>query len=161
MTQTQPKVKAPSKQDQILTGISELNQNVSSLVKILSENITKTPETPTPSTSPTPTITPYKSESYVPSEFRRIVDEVLSPEFGLEVQDFVDRTEFQVTIIVPERFNTLTPDQKKLTKRDERVKIIPRALGANGVRDYANLVRQNLNKFFATNGIPAPFANPN
>ena len=96
-------------------------------------------------------------DTNVPSDFRNIVNELLSPEFGITVEDFTDSTDFAFTIIVPAHLKTISDEDRKNGVVDKRTKRIPRALGANGVREYVTLVRQNLNKHFQKNGLSSPF----
>ena len=94
---------------------------------------------------------------YVPPAYRRIVNEVLSEEFKLRVSDFQDRTEFQLDIIVPDRFSSVSKADREKGVEDIRSRIIPRALGENGVRDWCVLIRNNLNRFYSSHGVQSPF----
>ena len=101
-----------------------------------------------------------KSDSYVPPKFREIVDTMLSPDFGIDVQDFDDRTDFLFTVIVPEEYSSLDAKSKELKVKDLRSKMIPRAKGENGVREWVELIRKNLNKYFTQEGVASPFKTP-
>lgn len=94
---------------------------------------------------------------YVPPAYRRIVNEVLSEEFKLRVSDFQDRTEFQLDIIVPDRFSSVSKADREKGVEDIRSRIIPRALGENGVRDWCKLIRGNLNRYYTSSGKASPF----
>ena len=96
-------------------------------------------------------------EKYIPKKFREIVDSILSPEFGIDVQDFDNTTDFLFSIFVPYEYSSLTPKEKEMKKQDVRSKMISRAKGENGVRDWAMLVRQNLNKYYTMSGTQSPF----
>jgi hypothetical protein len=98
----------------------------------------------------------YPSD-YIPPKFKKIVHEVLSPEFGLQIVDFEDRTDFQVNIIVPEKYSSITAEDKEKGVKDIRSRMIPRALGENGIRDWCKLIRQNLNKYYSREGVQSPF----
>lgn len=96
-------------------------------------------------------------ESYMPPKFRKVVDTILSPEFGARVIDFPDRTDFQLDIFVPDRFSSVPLDERRNGVKDIRTRIITRALGENGVREWCELIRKNLNRFFQKEGITPPF----
>lgn len=97
--------------------------------------------------------------SYIPPKFRQIVDEVLSPEFGIHIEDFPNTTDFQFNVVVPEKYSSVIPQDKEKGVRDIRSRIIPRALGENGVREWCVLIRNNLNKYYSKEGIGSPFSN--
>ena len=107
-----------------------------------------------------PTVRTYESKGFVPAEFRRMTDELLGANFGIEVKDFEDTTDFQVTIVVPDevalKAKTLTPSDVQLGHKDTRTKMISRALGSNGVREWVTKVRNNLNKTFVQAGVASP-----
>ena len=94
---------------------------------------------------------------YIPPKFRKIVDTILSEEFGLRVMDFEDRTDFQIDIIVPDKFSSVSKEDKDRGVQDIRSRIIPRAMGENGVREWCELIRRNLNKFYQKEGVQSPF----
>lgn len=96
--------------------------------------------------------------SYVPAAFRRVVNEVLSEDFGIRVTDFEDSTDFMVDIIVPEKYSSLTDRDKKMGVEDIRSRIIPRALGENGVRNWCIKIRDNLSKYYGAAGVQSPFS---
>jgi len=96
---------------------------------------------------------------FIPPKFRKIVDEVLSPDFGINVQDFEDRTDFLFEIIVPDKYSSISKDDRTKGIKDVRSRMIARALGENGVREWTKLVRQNLAKFYNQEGVASPFIN--
>lgn len=96
-------------------------------------------------------------QSYVPPKYRKIVDDLLSPDFGIRVNDFDDRTDFQIDIIVPVKYSSLTADDKKSGIEDIRTRIVPRAMGENGVREWCTLIRKNLSRFYNKEGLQSPF----
>lgn len=98
-------------------------------------------------------------KDYLPPKFRKIVDEHLSADFGARVVDFEDRTEFQFDIIVPEKYSSVTKEDREKGVQDIRTRIIPRALGENGVREWCQLIRKNLNKYYTNEGKASPFIN--
>lgn len=98
-------------------------------------------------------------KDYIPPKFRKIVDENLSPEFGARVVDFEDRTDFQFDIVVPEKYSSVTKEDREKGVQDIRTRIIPRALGENGVREWCQLIRKNLNRYYTNEGKASPFIN--
>ncbi len=96
-------------------------------------------------------------DSYMPKKYREIVDTVLSTEFDARIIDFTDRTEFQLDIFVPDRFSSLSKEDREKKIKDIRTRIIPRALGENGVREWCQLIRNNLTKYYQKKGIAVPF----
>lgn len=147
------------KMDSVIKGLNSVAAAVNKLIEMQ----TATPSVNKYSVSSeekkfTPTIEDETYPSnYVPPRFRKIVDETLSNEFGINVVDFEDRTDFQVNITVPEKFSSIsTPDKEKGVK-DIRSRLIPRALGENGVKEWCMLIRKNLNRFYQREGVQSPF----
>lgn len=95
---------------------------------------------------------------YIPPSWRKIVDETLSPEFGIRIKEFDNTTDFMVDIIVPEKYSSLTPKEKELGVRDIRSRMISRSAGENGIRDWCKLIRSNLSKFYGAAGVGNPFS---
>lgn len=97
--------------------------------------------------------------AYMPPKFRKIVDEVLSPQFDARVVDFEDRTDFQFDVMVPEKYSSVSKSERDQGVKDIRTRIIPRAMGENGVREWCTLIRKNLARFYAQEGVKSPFTN--
>lgn len=95
--------------------------------------------------------------TYVPAKWRTMIDEILGKEFGFTVNDFEDRTDFQINIFVPEQYSSLRKEERDAGVEDVRSKIITRAMGENGVREWAQKVRFNLNKYYMKEGKASPF----
>lgn len=76
----------------------------------------------------------YANQFPVPPEYRELVNITLNKLFGIEIE--YTPAGFLFTIIVPEKYG----DQKKRIKVDKRTKIIPNYEGANGVRQWVELV---------------------
>lgn len=74
----------------------------------------------------------------IPPEYREIVDKTLNKYFGIEVEHVA--AGFIFTVIVPDKYVTLTPREKEMIKQDKRSKLIPNFEGANGVRQWVELV---------------------
>jgi hypothetical protein len=87
----------------------------------------------------------------IPSEFRRVVDEILGEDFGLDVQTQPDVPRFSVAITVPNEYSNLTKQELELRKKDVRSRMIPNSEGLQGVKVFAELVRKNLKSAFETN----------
>lgn len=98
----------------------------------------------------------YPSD-YIPPRFRKIVDEILSTDFGLRVVDFPDRTDMQIDIIVPDKFSSVSEQDKEKGIKDIRSRIMTRSLGENGVKEWCMLVRKNLNRYYQREGVQSPF----
>ncbi len=98
-----------------------------------------------------------RDDFYMPPRFREIVDNTLSSEFGAKVTDFDDRTDFMLTIIVPQKYSSVPKEEYEKTA-DIRSRIIPRGLGENGVKEWCQLIRLNLNKYFTREGVQSPFS---
>jgi len=96
---------------------------------------------------------------YIPPKFRKIVDDILSKDFGLQIVDFPDRTDFQVNIIVPDKYSSVSKDDRMKGVQDIRSRIVPRSLGENGIREWCTLIRANLSKFYNKEGVQSPFNN--
>lgn len=110
----------------------------------------------------TKTFTPHLDDDtypkdYLPPKFRKIVNEILAPEFGARVVDFEDRTDFQFDVMVPEKYSSVTKEDRAKGVEDIRTRVIPRALGENGVREWCQLIRKNLSKYYTNEGKASPF----
>lgn len=151
------KVGSDAKLDAVLAGINTLAGAVGKLVELQTadkdESVSGKKQT---NFNPKLDDETYPSD-YIPPKFRKIVNEVLSPEFGLQIVDFDDRTDFQVNIIVPEKYSSVTKEDRDKGVDDIRSRMIPRALGENGIKDWCKLIRQNLNKFYTREGVASPF----
>lgn len=79
---------------------------------------------------------PVTSENYVPPDYREAVDIILNRHFSLSIVPRKDRPEFELSVIVPEKYSTLSSAQKTMNGTDLRFKVISYAEGVNGVRDY-------------------------
>lgn len=147
-----------NKLETIADVLSGFNERIEELEK-KPEVIVKIPEPNTGMTNGN--YNPEKDEtyprSYIPKEYRQLVDELLSPEFGAQIDDQNFGLDFELRIIVPDAFSSLTPKEKEQGIQDIRSRIIPRALGENGVRDWCGLIRSNLNKYFTQTGKVSPF----
>ena len=141
--------------------LSGFNERIENIEKVVEPEIIKAVPIITTGIAITPDYNPEKDEtypkSYIPREYRKLVDEILSPEFGAQIDDQNFGLDFEIKVIVPDAFSSLTPKEKEQGIKDIRSRIIPRALGENGVRDWCNLIRNNLNKYFTQTGKASPF----
>lgn len=79
----------------------------------------------------------------LPPIYRQVVDEILGPQFAIEVAWRTDG-HFELTIDVPKQYSNATGSHWAMYKADKRICVIPNALAENGVRDYAQKVAKNL-----------------
>ena len=155
------------KMDQVIGAMNTVGSALAKLVEIQTTNpteISTTDEKQTSNkdqkTSFNPTMDdPTYPKKYIPPKYRQIVTELLSEDFELDITDFDDRTDFQVHIIVPERYSSITPEDRKKGVQDIRSRMVPRSLGENGVREWCSLIRQNLNRYYTKEGKQSPFIN--
>ena len=96
-------------------------------------------------------------KQYIPKDFRKAVDDILSTEFGIIIEDFPDRSDFLFSVIVPDQYSSISPADRDKGIKDIRSRMIPRALGVNGVKEWCSLIRTNLNRFYTKEGVQSPF----
>lgn len=133
-------------------GIPKVNE-VAEAIKLLVEAIAKlevkldnaleVKHEPVAKTEPEPIPEPVKEETPVPLEWRQVVDEVLGKAFGLSVR-YIDGAQFELTISVPRQYSNASTREWDMNKADRRIKIMHNYLGAQGIKDYAELVAKNL-----------------
>ncbi len=131
----------------------ELEQNLIEMAKAIKELATDVAElkaikaVPTVSATPVPSstssaistgITSGQTGFPIPPEYKEVVDKVLNKYFGVEIA--YTPAGFMFTIIVPEKYSSLTAKDKEIIKVDKRTKLIPNFEGVNGVRTWAELV---------------------
>ena len=98
-------------------------------------------------TTNTPTVnvtTPKEPDYPIPAEYRTIVDELLSPAFGIKIEPDSDRPAFTLKILVPQEFSNAPGEEWKSKGCDVRAKVLTYGEGALGVRTYVELVKANL-----------------
>ncbi len=91
-----------------------------------------------------PTTSPPSVKYPIPFEYREVINSVLNANFGIQIEPMSDRPAFLFSIVVPELYSNLNDAEKKMYKVDIRSKIISYAEGLNGIRQYAELVANNL-----------------
>ena len=150
------------KMDSMISGLNTVASAISKLVEL--QTLPKEEKKEEVKKSPELTFNPKLDDetypsAYIPPKFRKIVDDILSPDFGIQVVDFTDRTDFQLNVIVPDKYSSVAKEDKDRGMKDVRSRMIPRALGENGVKDWCTLIRRNLNKFYTKEGVQSPFSN--
>lgn len=150
------------KMDEMIGGLNILGGALTKLVELQTqdkkEDSNKQPSEQMKTASFTPKIDDVTyPQQYVPAKYRAIVTELLSEEFGVTIVDFEDRTDFQVNIIVPEKYSSVTKEDRAKGVEDVRSRMVARSMGENGVREWCSLIRQNLNKYYTQSGKASPF----
>lgn len=79
----------------------------------------------------------------VPLEYKQKVDAKLNSYF--KVHQKGTSGGFMFTVIVPDKYSTLTPDQKAMNVMDIRPKVIDYALGILGVEEWLDTVYKTFN----------------
>ncbi len=135
------------------TTIKDLEGNLIEMAKAIKDLATDVAElkavkvAPVVATQPVPSststalntgITSGQTGFPIPPEYKEVVDKVLNKYFGLEIA--YTPAGFMFTIIVPEKYSSLTAKDKEIIKVDKRTKLIPNFEGVNGVRTWAELV---------------------
>lgn len=148
--------------EQIVAGLNTLASVMKSFVEAPRPQSIPSPLNDTgaavPSAPPSPhMLDDTRPNDYIPPRWRQIVDEVLSPDFGLRVKNFDDTTDFMIDIIVPRQYSSLTPKEVELGVQDIRSRMIQRSVGENGVRQWCEKIRTNLNKYYTAAGVTSPF----
>lgn len=80
----------------------------------------------------------------VSSDIRQLVDEVLNKNFGIHLLSQLGS--FKFSIVVPDKYSSLSEDKKKMIKFDVRPKVIENAEGLNGARAWCELVLNNFDQ---------------
>ena len=83
--------------------------------------------------------------SHVPQDFRDIVDDMLTKEFGIQVVPMPDRPAFQFLLTVPEKYSTISKEHKEMYHADVRSRVIDNGEGPAGVRAYVEKVWSSFN----------------
>ncbi len=125
--------------DTIKEEFKKINDEISNLKKFHSNPILERPVTKEVQKDPNSTSSFIASGTFpVPPEYQDIVKYALNSNFKATIDYKTEGMEF--TIIVPQKYSTLTPEQVKVIGGDLRTKIIPQHEGANGVRLWAEKV---------------------
>ena len=109
-------------------------------------------------------------EKRLDPRYRKIVDETLGKQFlAWEEYEGCPESHFRFVIQVPEEFSSRPAsdhtrancdhdDNKCNIPSDLRSNTMTYAKGQNGVREWCMKVRNNLNRFYSSNGITSPFS---
>lgn len=100
-------------------------------------------ETATVQAAPTPTGPVAKSTFPVPIEWKDIVENTLNKEFGIEIAPEGDTASFGFSILVPQKYSNAGKPHWETYHEDRRTRIIPHALGLNGVREWVTKIYEN------------------
>lgn len=161
------KLSKDDKMDVLLAGNQKIVDGLNTLATVLTKFVENSPvigkeevgkSTQSPAHTDPELLDETRPNSYVPPRYRQIVDQVLSPDFGIRVHDFEDRTEFMIDIIVPEQYSSMSKKEKDSGAKDIRSRVIPRAMGENGVKSWCETIRTNLNKYYGASGVQSPFS---
>ena len=82
----------------------------------------------------------------IPADFAETVDIILNKSFKVRCEPLQDSPAFKLTIVVPEKYSSMTPALKEMIHQDARVKVIPFSEGVSGVRQWADMVYTTFNK---------------
>lgn len=96
-----------------------------------------------------------QTPSLVPPAWRALTDEILGPDFEIELE-LPENGGQKFSIFVPMEKSNATPDYKKVYKRDKRTRELGNT-GIKGVKDWCIKVRRNLIK----SGIKLPYYEDN
>ena len=129
----------------VSTGLVAINERVDAITDKMAKTepapVVQAPASVVPETSGMP-----ESRHPIPTDYRLIVDATLNKGFGINVEGMSDKPAFLFTIIVPEKYSSLTVEQKKIMGADIRPKVIGFAEGVNGVREWAERVFTSFNQ---------------
>lgn len=82
----------------------------------------------------------------IPPAWRKIVDEILGMDFGIDVVYPQSGSGFLFKIIVPEEKSNASQSYKEFYKVDIRTKALSYSDGIDGIRKFCELVKTNLSK---------------
>lgn len=130
---------------ELVKSVKELGERI----KVLEDKLnTQSDSVPVISVGPMTPIVENKPEVIVssatnypiPLEYRQLVDNILNRSFGIEITPRSDAPLFEFTVVVPEKYSTLTQPQREMNMRDIRLKVLSYAEGVNGVREWCERV---------------------
>lgn len=135
---TEPDPRYATKED-----LNRINSSLERLTDILT---TKPPETSEPVSLPSNIVAEKPDQSPVPPKWRAIVDEVLGTDFGINVVYPDQGSGFLFKIIVPKEKSNAAKDYLEMYKVDIRTKAISYQDGIEGVKQFCERVKKNLQK---------------
>ena len=138
----------PKKEDKVAQAITDLAEAIKGLEKKVDGFGNKVTtytlgEKTTATVTETPKLEEPKTTSPFPKEWRDVIDTVLNAKFKADVE-YNSGATFTLTIYVPKEYSNASQIEWDTNKADRRVKIMPIHLDVAGVKDYANLVAENL-----------------
>ena len=83
-------------------------------------------------------------DTHVPPEWRKLVDEILGTEFGINVSYPNNGSGFLFKVVVPESKSNMNQAYREMYKVDVRTKAVPYSEGVEGIRKFIELVKKNL-----------------
>ena len=122
---------------ELVKSVKELTEKVKVLEdKLNTPMVISTPIPEIKTVQPGEIIVSSTTNYPIPLEYRQIVDSVLNRSFGIRIVPRSDSPHFEFVVVVPEKYSTMTPDQRQMLGEDIRLKVINYAEGINGVRTY-------------------------
>ena len=126
---------------ELVKSVKELGERVKFLEdKLNTPMVVSTPIPEIKTVQPGEIIVSSATNYPIPQDYREMVNNILNRSFGIEITPRSDAPLFEFVVIVPEKYSTMTPDQKQMMKRDIRLKVINYAEGANGVRSWCEMI---------------------
>lgn len=122
--------------------VSILKNKASDPLTLPIEPLTNTVQDPTP-VAP---MTQETTKNPVPLEYRQVVDSVLNKSFGIRIVGINDRPSFELILVVPEKYQTLSEAYRAIYKEDLRPKVINYSDGTPGVRSWAEKVFESFSQ---------------
>lgn len=96
----------------------------------------------------------------IPPQHKEQVENILGAQFeAWQTYEETDSAHFMLHILVPEQLSPISKETKPGRKilPDIRSRAISHAEGVNGVREWCQKVRFNLNQYYSRNALPSPF----
>lgn len=81
----------------------------------------------------------------VPVDYRKAVDQILNPGFGIHSKAHTDAAQFTFTVVVPEKYSGFTPEQKAMLHADLRSRVITYGEGLAGLKEWLDIVWKSFN----------------
>ncbi len=145
-----PKPKTVKAVSPVEAKLDKLTESVSQLVELLAAKPTIM-ATPFPAAAITaspaysaPVSTGQVNQFPIPFEYRNAVDTILNKKFGLEISYPSDGVGFDFQVLVPKEYSNAGEPHWSTYGEDRRSKVIANAFGINGVREWLNLIYNNL-----------------
>ena len=157
-TELDPRYATKKDIDDVLGAIKDIATSVKESTKVKPVVIEKTvPEIPgtadlsnikeSAKESPMPTETEVMGgteKAPIPPAWRKLVDELLGMDFGINISYPQTGSGFLFRIIVPAEKSNMSKDYKNFYKVDVRTKAINYNEGIDGIRKFCELVKKNL-----------------